>query len=343
MKLVFLVLALVLSLTLQESPDNAVRSRDDLLFDDHNHLKFSYILYSGTPLCSNIFQEVWSSNPNYGSGYAFPFDPYTEYAEDLIEHEDAILKNVRDGMACWIHALVKGTQYHMVHHSLPGKKFYLPMPPMSGGSKNDFVRQKLELSRILNKLTTIEVALVNHHFGKPCIVEFVSALEDDNIGSATVSLQTGYSICLLTKVGFPVRVISDYRYNSPDVELMTRNMSNSENRAFVEGGEQDENTLNIDRDRSPYSGHLILDEAFDHTATRYLGYFDYDTKGNAIPSSFNPAVDVTFGLNKKTVRLAWELVLFFAGHRLELYQGLVSNHFFSIFVFLFDLRNSLLI
>ena len=85
-----------------------VLTRDDLEYDDNNHVEHNYIMFSDTPICRKFVLEIWQEEQLKGVKLA-GFDVTTEYGKEWAK-DALIIKNILNNKACTISLLGIGTQ-----------------------------------------------------------------------------------------------------------------------------------------------------------------------------------------------------------------------------------------
>ena len=288
---------------------SVIREENDLVYDHKGYLKQSYILYSLSPACTRLMTTAQTNYKELRVKNIFAYDVHSQYGKKLLS-DAQMLNQVLIENACSIVKITQGTPQRMVQHTLPGENIFLPIIKKNSGGDEEELRLVKEMARVLYQFNQIEISIVNHYLGKPVIIEFTGFLNGElALVSTSTVLDTGMSACFKSAIGYPIRVTSDYRYNSTEVSNATKGQSNAENRRFVEGA-PDANTGSSEyelqillrlRKRTDFVGYVIHDEIMWYTTTRYMGYYDYVAMDEPNLATLHRAKDLKFGLRGKTL------------------------------------------
>ena len=100
--------------------DVLVNSPDDLAWDDKNHLKEYYLLYSSSPQCKERVEATWQLDKNY-IRILRPANMSTPLMESLTNHNTGMVESFFDGELCIVFNLVRGTPRRMIQEPVIGK------------------------------------------------------------------------------------------------------------------------------------------------------------------------------------------------------------------------------
>jgi len=97
----FVIVWLYLFFLVSSADDSRViYSRDDLAFDDRNHLKQSFLVFAHTPLCTKLITETLAAHPNIRFETVLPYAVESAFCEKLTGQDPVLRGHVANGTLC---------------------------------------------------------------------------------------------------------------------------------------------------------------------------------------------------------------------------------------------------
>ena len=175
----------------------AIKSSDDLVYDDNEYLKYHYLLTSDSDSCAPVAADSWELTPNKALRIVAPYSVDTSFGFKLIQEVVAIKEAVVKEELCLFIALEKGTPRRLVTHVIRPNVFFYRNGHTS----------KTELYQWLKDIQKVEIGVTAAYHGLPVLI----VCEADGVRNL-LELEPGNHGGCFADLGSAVQVITNYTF-----------------------------------------------------------------------------------------------------------------------------------